>query len=82
MKDSWVKWAGGRWPSADKELRIERMRVESNGRKRGRKMTVEREKNDGRGGVLWRTSRSIPCSSVAQKLYARPGLPRRGALIF
>jgi hypothetical protein len=41
----------------------------------------ESEKNDGRGSVLWWMSRSIPCSSVAQKQYARPGLPRRGASI-
>jgi hypothetical protein len=50
MKDSWVKWAGGRRPSADKRLRIKRMSVESNGRKRGRKMTVEEVFYGGRRG--------------------------------
>jgi hypothetical protein len=50
------------------------MRVESNGRKRGWKITVE-------GGFYDRGSRSIPCSGVARKPYARPGLPKRGATI-
>jgi hypothetical protein len=40
--EGWLGQVGwGRRLSADKELQMEGMRVESNGKKRGRKMTVE-----------------------------------------
>jgi hypothetical protein len=50
MKDGWVEWAEEQQPSADKGLRMEGMRVESNGKKRGRKMTVEEVFYGGRRG--------------------------------
>jgi hypothetical protein len=74
MKDGWVEWAGG--------AAAKRGRGVADGMDESREQwEEEREENDGRGGVLWRTSRSIPCSSVAQKPYARPGLPKRGSSI-
>jgi hypothetical protein len=41
VKDGWVEWAERWQPSTDEGLWIEEMRVESNGKKRGRKMMVE-----------------------------------------